>query len=216
MFYRISLFCLLVVSSLTQAGEQEFRVFSVRVDNKPSGTHQIVIQKRDDGSLSVSSQADVTVRIAIITYRYSFRGAEIWKDGRLQQLSSTTNDNGKKHAVSLEATKDGLALKANGKESLVKGEPWLTTYWKLPPETQRGPAVTLLDADTGKLINAKMEKVGVEKISVVGKLVECVHYKLTGGVQVDLWYDGADRMVRQESIEEGHRTILELTRLQRE
>ena len=82
---------------------------------------------------------------------------------------------------------------------------------------QRGPNVTLFDADTGKLINARMERVGIEKITILGKKgVDCNHYKLTGGVQVDLWYDGTDRMVRQESVEQGHRTILELSRLQRE
>ena len=213
---RLSLLMLLAVGSAARAGDEERRTFAVFVDRKPVGTSQMVIQSRDDGTLTVVSQADVTVKIAIITYKFSFRGTEIWKERKLQQLTTNTNDNGKRHAVSAEGNAEGMAVRADGKEFQVKGEPWFTSYWKLPPENQRGPNVALFDIDTGKLINAKMEKVGVEKISILGKPVECAHYKLTGGVQVDVWYDGTDRLVRQESIEEGHRTILELTRLQRE
>jgi hypothetical protein len=216
MFLRLSLLGAFAAASVLQAGEEERRTFSVSVDGKPAGAHFLIIQINDDKSVVVTAQADVSVRVAVITYKYSFRGSETWKDGKLQQLSTSTNDNGKKHTVTAEATKDGLAVKADGREVQIRGEPWLTTYWKLPAENQRGPEVGLLDADTGKLINAKLEKVGLEKATALGKPVECVHWKLTGGVAVDLWYDGSDRLIRLESVEDGHRTVLELSRLQRE
>ena len=216
MFSRLSLFVLLASGAVLHAGEEERRTFTVKVDNKLAGSHELAIKSREDGSMVVASVSDVTVKIAIITYKYAFRGNEVWKEAKFQQLTSSTNDNGKKHTVVAENNKEGWAVKADGKEFQVKGDPWPTTYWRLPPEDKRGPIVTLLDADTGKLLSAKMEKVGVEKITVLGKSVPCVHYKLTGGVQVDLWFDGADRMVQQESIEQGHRTVLELSRLQRE
>jgi hypothetical protein len=216
MSYRLAILTGLIVVTAVEAGGEERRIFSVTVDRRQGGTNQIVIQSRDDGSTVVTSQADVTVKVAFVTYRYSFRGTEVYKEGKLVKLSSTTNDDGKKHAVSGEASKEGLALTVDGKNQQIKGEPWLTTYWQLPPEGKRGPNVTLLDADTGKIIAAKMEKIGVEKIAVLGKGTECVHYRLTGGVQVDLWYDGADRMVRQEMVEDGHRTIMELSRFQRD
>ena len=216
MIMRLSLLALFFALAPVAVADEERRTFTVSVDGKPCGSHQIVIHNKDDKSVVVTSQADVTVRVAIITYKYAFRGSETWKDGKLQQLSTSTNDNGKRHSVTADATKDGLAVKADGRDVQIRGEPWVTTYWKLPPENQRGPNVGLLDADTGKLINARLDKVGVEKITIGGKTVECVHWKLTGGVAVDLWYDGADRLIRQELVEQGHRTILELSRLQRE
>ena len=51
---------------------------------------------------------------------------------------------------------------------------------------------------------------------VAGQAVECAHYRVSGGAQADLWFDANERLVRQDSIEDGHRTVLELTRLQRE
>jgi hypothetical protein len=188
----------------------------VTVEKKPAGSHEIVIQTLDDNSVVVTARAEIKAPVALITYTYSFRSSEFWKHGRLQQLSTSTNDNGKKHTVSAEATKEGLAVNADGRETLLRGEPWVTTYWKLPPENRRGPNVGLLDADTGKTINARLEKVGVEKIAVLGKTVDCVHWKLTGGAVVDLWYDGSNRLIRQESLEDEHRTVLELAKLQRE
>lgn len=202
-------------SSLQAAGEER-RTFSILVDNKPAGSHVLVIQSQDDGTEVVTSQANVVVKGLLFTYKYSYHGVETWKGDRLMRLSTTTNDDGKKHIVAAEAAKDGLAMKADGKESLVKGPFWLTSYWKLPSEKERGPGILLIDADTGNLINARMEKVGVEKMTVLGRTVELNHYRLTGGVKADLWYDGADRLMRQESIEDGHLTVLEPSRLQRD
>jgi hypothetical protein len=213
---RFSALVLLTVAAAARAGEEERRSFAVSVDRKPAGANVLVIQTRDDGSVAIASQADVSVRIAVVSYKYTFRGTEVWQGDRLAQLATATNDDGKKHNVSAERTKDGLLVKADGKESLLKGDVWTTTYWKLPPEGRRGPEVTLLDADTGRPIAAKMEKVGLEKLTVLGKPLDCAHYRLTGGVQVDLWYDGSDRMVRQEMVEQGHRTVMELTQLQRD
>jgi Family of unknown function (DUF6134) len=216
MKFRAALFVVLYGASFLRAGGEERRTFSVQIDKKPSGSHEIVIQTRDDGSEVVTCQADIAVKALLVTYKYTYHGVETWKDNRLLRLATTTNDDGKKHAVSAEATKDGLAIKADGKESLVKGLFWLTSYWKLPSEKQRGPGILLIDADTGNLINARMEKVGVEKMTVLGQMVELNHCRLTGGVKADLWYDGADRLTRQESIEDGHLTVLELSRLLRD
>ena len=213
--FRLAFFMLWVGASCF-AAEEERRTYTVRVDNKQAGTLSLTIQTDAAGTTTVTSQADATVKLAVITFRYSFRGSEVWKNGVLQQMATSTNDDGKKHSLSAQITRDGLHVKADGREFLVKGQPWPTTYWRLPPENQRGPAVGLLDADTGKVIEAKLTRVGVEKINVLGQAVDCAHWKLTGGVQVDLWFDGADRMVRQESVEDGHRTVIELSRLQRD
>lgn len=216
MIARAAISFLLLTASVVQAAEEEKRTFTVRVDNKPAGSHQLIIQTHDDGTEVVVGQADVTVKFAIITFTFSYRGKETWKDGRLVTLNSATNDNGKKHQVNADANKEGYAVVADGKESQAKGDVWPTGYWRIPKTMKQAANVVLLDSDTGRLINAKLEKIGVEKLTVIGQEVKCAHYRLSGGVKVDVWFDGHDRLVRQESIEEGHRTVLELTGLKRE
>jgi Family of unknown function (DUF6134) len=215
MRFQIAIIVVLHGALFVHAGGEERRTFSVTVDKKPAGSNELVIQVRDDGAEVVTSQADVTVKAFLFTYKYTYHGVETWKDNRLLRLATTTNDDGKRHAVVAEAIHDGLAVKADGKEMSVMGPVWPTSYWKLPSEKNRGPGILLIDADTGKLINARIEKVGVEKRTVIDQTVELNHYRLTDGVKADLWYDNADRLTHQESIEDGHLTVLELTRLQR-
>ena len=105
MFPRLSLFVLLASGTLLHAGEDERRVFTVKVDNKPAGSHELAIKSRDDGTVVVASESDVTVKIAIITYKYMYHGNEVWKDGKVRQLTSSTNDNGKKHTGIAESKK---------------------------------------------------------------------------------------------------------------
>ena len=86
----------------------------------------------------------------------------------------------------------------------------MSTYWRLPAAKFRNQNVPLIDADTGKDIAATLRFVGMENTPVAGQTVQCAHWRVTGGVQVDCWYDGFDRLVRQESVEDGHKTQLEL------
>src|SRR5262249_12721149 len=96
-----------------------------------------------------------------------------------------------------------------------RSDVWTTSYWRLPDGERTDRDIALLDADTAKEIAAKLDYVETKPITVAGQTVQCAHYRLRGGVQVDLWYDGKDRLVRQESIEEGHRTVLDLTSVRR-
>ena len=41
------------------------------------------------------------------------------------------------------------------------------------------------------------------------------NYRLTHNVPYELWYDGQDRLVREEWVSTGHRSVLELTRVSR-
>lgn len=192
----------------------ETRDYGIRVDGKPAGEYHTTVRK-DNGTVTVTSQAEVRVRVLLINYSYSFRGSEVWKDGRLQRLESTTNDDGKRFAVTAWVDGKELRVKSNGQERATRPDVWTTTYWRPPEARYRNQGVPLLDVDTGRDIRATLQFVGVNSINAAGQMLNCSHYRVLGGVQVDLWYDPQDRLVRQESIEDGHRTLIELTRVGR-
>jgi hypothetical protein len=202
--------------SRAQAAESEVRTFAIYVDGKSAGSYQMTIAQQDDGATAVSGQADVRVSFAFFTtYTYTYRGKEIWKDGRLQRLESNTNDNGKRFNVLAVAEGKGLRVTVNGQQRNSRADVWTTSYWRLPDGERASRELALLDADTAKDIAGKLEYVESKPINVAGQLVQCAHYRVSGGVQVELWYDGKDRLVREESIEEGHRTVLDLTSIRR-
>jgi hypothetical protein len=196
------------------AGEVETRDFTVYVDSKKAGDVHMTINRQDDGATSVSCDTDVRVGAIITLYRYSYRGMEQWKDGRLQRFESKSNDNGKKFTVTASATGDGLRVRVNDVEHTAPAEVCLTSYWAQPDAKLANQTIPLLDADTGRDLQAKVEFVGPEKYGAEGQTVQ--HVRLTGkGVAMDLWFDDAKRLVRQEWTEDGHRTVVDLNRVRR-
>jgi hypothetical protein len=195
------------------AGEGETRTFAVTVDKEPAGEYQMTIQDKD-GSVTMTCNAKIKVtKYMVYTYKYTYQGTEVWKDNQLQQFSSTCDDDGKKYAVTAKRKGKALALRMGSKESEASASAWLTTYWHLPDAKLRAGKLTLIDADTGKLLAAKLEKMGSEKIKAGSSNIVCNHYRLTGDVKVDLWYDSQDRLIREEFDEDGHHTVLSMTKM---
>jgi hypothetical protein len=208
--------------SAAVAAEREVRVFNILVDGRKVGQYQMEVTRQDNGTLAMTGSAKARVSLVVYTVTYTYDGTEVWKDGRLQSFRSTCNDNGKHYQVGAAAEGNGLRVRViegnrrPGVERLTRADVWTTSYWHLPPAGYRNQAVPLLDADTGRDIAGQLRYLGAEQVSVAGQKLACTHYRVTGGPSpVDLWYDGQERLVRQDYMEEGHRTILELANIQR-
>ena len=201
-------------SSPAQAADTETRDFTISVDGRHAGFYRMTLRQQADGSIAMTGDADVRVSYLVYRYRYQYQGTEVWKDGRLLQLRSKSNDNGAAYQVDARAEGDDLRVRVNGVERTTRWDVWTTTYWRLPPPKYRNQAVPLLDADTGKDIAAVLQYRGEQQIAVAGRLMNCAHYHVGGGgLAVDLWYDSQERLVRQVSVENGsHQTVLEQMR----
>jgi hypothetical protein len=206
----------LILAGLSRATAQaEVREFIVRIDNKKAGSFSMNITPQPDGSTVMVGQVAVQVSYLIYTYKYSLHATETWKDGRLMSLVSTCNDDGKQFSVNAKADGEALRVQANGKEQRTRPDTWTTTYWHAPDARFRNQAIPLIDADTGKELAARLQYIGPRQISVAGQMQTCTCYRVTGGVQAELWFDDKDRLVREEAMEDGHRTVLELDRIRR-
>ncbi len=97
----------------------------------------------------------------------------------------------------------------------MRGDVWVTSYWREPSPQAVGQEIALLDADKGRTLTGKLRYLGKERLPLAGQNQECVHYQLQGEVDVDLWYDRQQRLVKQHSVESGHKTMIELVELPR-
>ncbi len=195
----------------------EIRTYTVEVDGKQSGTTQVVIAEQKDGTTRVETKANAQVKL-LLNYSYNYRGTEVWDKQQLVKLEGQCTDNGRKYNVRAEfdAKENRLRLQANGKEQLVQADVWTTTYWKLPDAKYHNKAVTLLDADRGDLIGGQLKYVETANLNVAGKSQKCYHFQVVGpNPSADLWFDVYHRLVRQEFTDRGHRTVIELTTVQR-
>ena len=223
--------------------ELETREFKVSVDGKQRGQCTMQIRHRDDGTDQMTIDAGLSFNFVVYEYRYHSAGTEIWQGDRLLELENTSDFNGTKYVVMANSGSNGLHSTVNGKKSQLAADVWVTSYWRLPErlventsDTKEGiipasgnrivaekPAkkivrkssqsVALLDSDKGRHLRGKMTHVGDEIITVAGKRKTCAHYRIAGDVQVELWYDSARRLVRQESVDDGHKALMELTRI---
>jgi hypothetical protein len=199
----------------TVAANVEVRQFNNFIDGKYAGEYRMTITGQDDGTVTMEGQAKVDIRVLLVHFTYNYRGKEVWKDGRLLRFDSSTNDNGKAFTVAAVAEPAGLRVAVNNRERVSPLNVWVTTYWRLPDATARGAALPLLDADSGRDLSGTLQYVGQSQVAVAGQLQDCVHYRVTGGVQVDLWYDAQERLVRQEWVEENRRIVLQLAQVTR-
>jgi hypothetical protein len=207
---------LAVFANGAKASDVETREYKVLVDGKRAGDAQMTIHRADDGTLSMHCDTEITVKVGPFkVYSYKYRGRETWKDGKLQRFQSTCNDDGKHFDVQAESQADGLHVSVNNVERTINANVWLTSYWQEPDKKKYETSVPLLDADCGRDLEARIHLVSVEQRSASGKTEEIKHLELIGHVHVDLWYDGSGRLIRQEWMEEGHRTRLELKNIRR-
>jgi hypothetical protein len=205
----------LALPMTARAADRETREFTIRVDGKPAGTANITIDKRDDNTTVVYCDSNVTVKVLFKKYVYTCRSREVWKDKRLSEFTSRCNDDGKKFQVSATAKADGVHVDVNGRERTVKPEVWLTSYWSLPDPKLRDGVIPVVDVDNGRQMVVRLEHVGAAQITVGGQLMNVQHYRITGTARADLYYDDAERLVREEWVEDGHPTVLELNRIRR-
>lgn len=206
---------LALVCPPVRAADIETRDFIIYVAGKPAGEVHMTIHRQDNGHIAMRCDTDIHVNQTIGKYRFIYRGMEVWKDYRLIRFESNTDDNGKRYIVSATAEGEGLRLKVNNDERMARANVWLTTYWRLPDPKFRNGVLPILDADNGRDVDSKLIYVANEKLRVLGREVTLNHYRLSGKLQVDLWYDGTDRLIRQEWTEQGHKAVLELTRIRR-
>jgi uncharacterized protein DUF6134 len=192
----------------------EGRDFTIFVDGKSVGSFRFTISAQPDGIVTMAGRAHVVVHsLVVFKYEYSYQGSETWKGGVLQRVESATNDGGKKMILSAVCQGDRCQLVANGKQQTVRIPAWTSTYWCLPRPETRGQELLVLDVDTGVLSPARLQFVGKTRLELVGGQRDYSHYRLTGGLQAELWYDEQDRLVRQISMEDGHQTEWRLTGL---
>ncbi len=206
---------LLAPAGVARAADIETRDFTVKVGGKRSGDAHMTIHRHDNGTIQMRCDTDIKVSAFLITHKYSYRGEETWKDGRLVGFHSNTDDNGTRYVVSAAAEAGGVRVKVNNVERMVKPEVWLSSYWALPDARIRNQLLPIVDADSGKDLSGRLQFIAVEQRGIAGQVVNVNHYRLTGKATVDLWYDGSDRLVRQEWMEQGQRVILELNRLRK-
>jgi len=144
--------------------------FDVMRNGKDIGDHSYNFSG-PSGAFTVTVATNVEVKVPLIrTTVYSFKHAsvETWKGGKLQQLSSVTNDDGTPHE--LKTKNKGVLPASLWNDDIVRS----------------GKLMNTVD---GTIMNVRVADLGTETVNTKRGAVPAHHYQVSGDLARDLWYD---------------------------
>jgi hypothetical protein len=158
-------------------------VFDISRNGAKIGVHQTTIT-RDGGKTTLDTQTNVQVKVAFITaYTYEFLAQEIWLDMHFDSFVSSTDDNGDKHQVRMDAKGGKLAVTADGKSAVAPPNAIPGSFWNA--QLMRSGPIMMIE--TGQILQVTIKLLGQEP-GPQGRKLD--HFKVTGGLERDIWFDG--------------------------
>ncbi|MGF1631546.1 MAG: DUF6134 family protein [Kiloniellaceae bacterium] len=149
------------------------------------GEHVFRFSRRD-GDFVVEVAIDIAVDLLGITlFRFTHRSEEIWRKGWLHALVSATDDDGTLWRLQSERRDGALRGTVNDVAFDVSGFVVPASLWHR--DTTKSQA--LFDTIDGRVKVIDSEALGEETVSVAGAKAEARHFRLTGQLQRDIWYD---------------------------
>lgn len=143
--------------------------------------------------LEVRVRTAVAVKIAFITaYHFNHEATETWQNGRLWSLASRTDDDGVKHELRVQAENGALQVDGDRKRSEAPAAIVPASLWNRDIVASR----MLLNTLDGSQMAIQVEDAGMEQVRVAGATVAARHYRLTGDLQRELWYDESGALVQ--------------------
>ncbi|MDH3451833.1 MAG: DUF6134 family protein [Gammaproteobacteria bacterium] len=182
--------CLLAVwlGNLARADSSEELLFRVLLDNKEIGFHSFrMAEEAGKETIEINADFDVTF-FAIPVYSYDHRNREVWSNGCLETIVSSTDDNGKEFSVE-GALKGGLfkVSTKNAQQNLDSRCVMTFAYWNRDFLQQS----YLLNAQTGEYLAVDIGYQGIEKLRYEGQDVAAARYNLRNrdkDLDITVWY----------------------------
>lgn len=149
------------------------------------GTHVLTFQPTGDGA-TVTVAVDLAYKIGPITlYHYSHHAIERWQGDVVVSLETRTDDNGDKYQVTGRRDASGLVVQG------IKSGRYVAPPNALPASHWNrreldGPWINTQD---GRIMRPKVASLGIDSIPTVGGSTRARHFRLSGDVDMDMFYD---------------------------
>lgn len=167
-------------------------VFDVSRGGDPMGEHVLEFRQHGD-RIEVTVTIEFAVSIAFITvFRYTHRNREIWENGRLISLDSSTDDDGDAFFVRAERSDAGLEVDGSSGRFTAPAETLSATYWRAETIDQQ----RLLDTQYGRLADVRSRRLTEQVIEAAQRQVVADRYRTEGDLDLDVWYSPAGQWVK--------------------
>jgi hypothetical protein len=167
-------------------------VFNIMRSGHQIGQHTIDITTQGKNT-TVDMKTDIEVKVMFVTaYKLTYTARETWTNGTFATFQSQTDDNGKQHQVTVTATADKVLVTADGKRAEAPKGTLPATFWNTQFLTRK----QLIQTETGQVVPIKVEDLGAESVKTSVGTTQAKHYRTTGGLERDMWFDASGTPVR--------------------
>jgi hypothetical protein len=166
--------------------------FSILRNGDEIGRHEMIFARASDG-LRVDIKTHAEVKILFVSaYRFDHEGHEIWREGRLDRLWSSTFDDGTNHILNVGFNSGDLIVDGDGKVKSVAGNMLPASLW------HHGIVSTdrLLNTLDGRVMAVRVENKGVDEVEVRGRRISAHHFALLGDLERELWFTDDNMLVK--------------------
>jgi hypothetical protein len=156
------------------------------------GTHTLEF-RADGDTLLVDIAVQVHVNFGPIPIaHYVHHGRETWSGDRLVGVQSRTDRNGRQLTMAATMNSQGLSVQGSGTSPYIAPrDAYASTYWR--KASLFGPLIGIQD---GTLNRPSIVEPGVEPVRLAsGAQTRAQRYKLSGDMNVEVWYDESDAWV---------------------
>ena len=165
--------------------------FDIVRNGEAIGTHTYHFDRSDDRT-EVRIKTDINFRLFFIpVYRFEHQSTEIWQDGKLASLESSTNENGTPVKLQVHRDEDSLMVYGEDGNLHVDREIIPASLWNRLV-LNRSQTLTTISGNVKKF---EVDYVGEKELEVRGKKITTQHFRLTGEFERELWYDKDDILV---------------------
>lgn len=166
--------------------------FSVWRDGRQVGSH--LTRFTDTGAgVRVDSQLSLAIPFLMITaYRYDYRSSALWRDGVLDHLRASVDDDGALSAFEAHRDGESLVVVGDGTTERFPLPLYPTNHWN--PDVLGATAV--LNTLTGRLNQVAIVDRGEETVETAHGPRPARRYEYTGDLQAEVWYDDGGRWVK--------------------
>jgi hypothetical protein len=154
------------------------------------GQHAVTFAPVRNGFRAVT-ELDLTVKLAFVTLLdLRHHSEELWQDGRLVELRSTTQDGSDRFEVRAEAVPEGIRCDSPAGSIFAPADMRTSNgIWSIETMSQ----AELIDAQNGGIIGMVAEDAGQDAVKTAGGARQADKYRVvTPSVAGDLWYVGAE------------------------
>ncbi len=161
------------------------RRFVAVLGRKQVGDSYITLSRRgSDVTAEVHVSLDIRI-LGLIRYRYELNNVETWRNGVLQEMRSTTDNNGTPAFVNAHRVDGGLQVDGSAYQGLVTGNPATTSYFT-PDFLSRS---TWISTQSGRVMDLTIRNAGSDSFPTNEGELPSTRYTLRGRQDIDLYYD---------------------------